>query len=43
METVEGVEVADQDDRFRVGPGRNLMWIITAIAMLIGSSMRACQ
>ena len=43
VETVEGVEVADQDARVRVGPGRNLMWIITAIAMLIGSSMRACQ
>lgn len=39
----ENSELAEEDVRVRSGTGRNLMWVITAVAMLFGSAMRACQ
>ncbi len=31
------------DEEFRPSAGRSAVWIVTAILMLIGSAMRACQ
>jgi hypothetical protein len=36
-------EEEEEDERVRPGVGRNLIWVITAFAMLVGSALRACQ
>lgn len=32
-----------EEEEARPGGGRNLIWVITAFAMLVGSALRACQ
>ncbi len=33
----------EEEEELRPGGARNLIWIITALAMLVGSALRACQ
>lgn len=33
----------DADEMARVSTGRNLLWVLTAMVMLLGSLMRTCQ
>jgi hypothetical protein len=43
VEFSPGPPIEGDDEEIRPSPARSAIWIVTAVLMLIGSAMRACQ